>query len=71
MHMHHHDHGDQHIDESDKPICPVMHIPVSKKEAVTKGLVREYEGKTYYLCCQSCESMFDINPQQYIGGHNG
>lgn len=66
MHMHHHEHNDHPIDEADKAICPVMHIPVSKQEAVSKGLVREYEGKTYYLCCKTCESMFDKNPEQYV-----
>lgn len=66
MHQHH-DHGmtGGPIAEDDKAICPVMHLPVSKHEAKEKGLVREFEGNTYYLCCPTCATSFDNNPAQY------
>lgn len=71
MHMHLHEHSDHPIDEADKAICPVMHIPVSKQEAVSKGLVREYEGKTYYLCSRTvraCSIRIQCNMR---ARHNG
>ena len=68
MHSHHeHDAaGGAVIDDADKAICPVMHIPTSKKAAADKGLVRNYDGRNLYLCCGTCGSIFDNNPKQYI-----
>lgn len=66
MHLHHdHSAGGSPIDEKDKAICPVMHIGVSKAEATAKALVRSYQGKTYYLCCNTCASQWDKDPEQY------
>ncbi|GAA3511753.1 YHS domain-containing protein [Georgenia daeguensis] len=46
--------------------CPVMPgSMVVKAEAEASGLVREYEGKTYYLCCDACGPMFDADPKKY------
>ncbi len=66
MHLHHeHAVGGAVIDEEDKAICPVMDIPVSKAEAAENGLVRSYRGKVYYLCCKTCVSQWDKDPEQY------
>lgn len=46
--------------------CPVMEgILVDKEEAEANGRVREYEGNKYYLCCDSCITMFEMSPEQY------
>lgn len=67
MHMHHdHAAGGAPIDEDDKAICPVMHIPVSKADAAANGLVRSYQGKVYYLCCNTCVSQWDKDPEEYV-----
>lgn len=50
---------------NDAAMCPVMKSPISKEVAKQKGLVREYNGKKYYLCCVACGSRFDKNPAQY------
>jgi YHS domain-containing protein len=46
--------------------CPVMPgSVVVKEEAELAGLVRDYEGKRYYLCCDSCGPLFDADPARY------
>jgi len=50
-----------------KAICPVMNSPVDKKTARSKRLVRTFQGKSIYLCCQSCVTLFDKNPATYAG----
>lgn len=75
----HHNHGD-HGDHghgghthtaADAPAdelaeCPVMPGSMTvKAEAEAAGLVREHEGKTYYLCCDACGPMFDADPKKY------
>lgn len=67
MHQHHEHQalGGAPIDEDDYAVCPVMNIPVSKKEAKAKNLARTIKDKEYYLCCNTCRSMFDKNPEQY------
>lgn len=64
----HHDHpgGGGSSEEADKAVCPVMNMPVSKREADTHGLIKIYKGKKYYLCCHTCTAMFDKNPEEYI-----
>lgn len=39
---------------------------VSKADAEAQGLVREYEGTTYYLCCAGCGPLFDADPAKYV-----
>ncbi len=47
--------------------CPVMKgIPVDRNEAESLGLVRDYKGKKYYFCCNSCSPMFDQDPEVYV-----
>ncbi len=53
---------------SEKSICPVMSTPVDTKQARSKRMVREYNGKKYYLCCQTCVKLFDKKPASYAGG---
>lgn len=51
--------------------CPVMPgSPVDKAEAELEGLVRDYNGQRYYLCCESCGPMWDADPARYAHGHN-
>lgn len=38
---------------------------VLKADAEEEGLVRDYKGIRYYLCCDACAPMFDANPDRY------
>ena len=40
-------------------------VAVDKEEAEKRGWVKEYQGKKYYLCCESCIGMFDQDPEEY------
>lgn len=50
---HHHDGGDA--------ICPVCEMKVDSATSPS----REYEGKTYYFCNESCARAFDQEPAEY------
>lgn len=63
---HNHDHRPKNGSAEDMAICPVTNTPVNMNEAKKAGLVREYKGKTYYLCCAGCEAPFDKDPEAYI-----
>lgn len=58
--------GGGQIDENDTAVCPVMLVSTGKKWAGSKGLARTYEGNSIFLCCRTCGSLFDNNPEQYI-----
>lgn len=46
--------------------CPVMRGTfVDTSVARARGLVREHEGTTYFLCCAACGPLFDADPQRY------
>lgn len=46
--------------------CPVMpDSTVVKADAEAAGLVRDYQGTRYWLCCSSCGPMFDADPAEY------
>ena len=46
--------------------CPVMAgSTVLKADAEAGGLVRDYEGTRYYLCCAACGPLFDADPAKY------
>ncbi|WP_206448765.1 hypothetical protein [Agrococcus sp. KRD186] len=46
--------------------CPVMAgSTVLKSDAETAGLVRDFEGTRYYLCCAACGPLFDADPAKY------
>lgn len=34
-------------------------------DAEAGGLVRDYEGWRYYLCCAACGPLFDADPAKY------
>ena len=63
--MHDHDEHEHHHPATGSPeelaTCPVMEIPVNKKDAEAKGLKRTYQGKDYYLCCSTCAEKFDAS----------
>jgi YHS domain-containing protein len=42
--------------------CPVLGTTMPK----SKMIPVEYEGKTYYLCCQDCVPKFKAEPKKYI-----
>ena len=46
-----------------------MHIdPVCKMEVDEEDTpaTSEYNGKTYYFCCEGCKEEFDRNPSAYV-----
>lgn len=46
--------------------CPVMAgSTVLKADAEAAGLVRDYQGTRYYLCCAACGPLFDADPAKY------
>lgn len=53
--------------ESETAECPVMRGSFAvKAEAEAQGLVREYKGEKYYLCCAACGPLFDADPEKYV-----
>ncbi len=42
---------------------PVCGMTVSEKAARS-----EYDGKTYYFCCQICQRAFEREPEKYAPG---
>lgn len=47
--------------------CPVMRGSyIAKSDAEAQGLVRDYDGQRYYLCCAACGPLFDANPEKYV-----
>ena len=76
-HGHGHDHapaaGHHHAPAADSAAagddvaeCPVMRGSyVAKADAEAQGLVRDYEGTRYYLCCAACGPLFDADPAKY------
>ncbi|MGC5077781.1 hypothetical protein [Agrococcus sp. DT81.2] len=75
----HHDHGVHHdhgtggeaanptaVADDQVAECPVMAgSSVVKAEAEAAGLVREFDGNRYYLCCAACGPLFDADPRKY------
>jgi YHS domain-containing protein len=54
-----------------KAICPVMDTLIDKKTARSQQMVRKFNGKEYFLCCQTCVKMFDKNPTDYADNKEG
>jgi Cu+-exporting ATPase len=46
----------------DMATCPVSGKKVMKSEAVSM----EYEGKTFYFCCEGCKAKFEKDPETYM-----
>jgi YHS domain-containing protein len=42
---------------------PVCGMQVDSTKAAAKS---EYQGKTYYFCCEGCKRKFDQNPERYV-----
>ncbi|KAA6435242.1 YHS domain-containing protein [Agrococcus sediminis] len=62
-----HDHAAATTTEAATAECPVMRgNHVDKADAEAQGLVREYQGETYYLCCAACGPLFDADPEKYL-----
>lgn len=67
-HSHHHAPSSDVIDTSSEDVaeCPVMvGTPVVKSDAEAAGLVREHDGRRYWLCCDTCADLFDGDPDRY------
>lgn len=77
-HTHHHEHhhhdsepvDPSSVDENTQAICTVTGDIVEKQEAEQVGHVRDYNGKKYYFCCNTCVKLFDKNPEKYATHHN-
>lgn len=54
-HHHNHRHGDGDA------VCLVCEMKVNSATSPS----REYEGKTYYFCNESCAQAFDQEPAEY------
>ncbi|GAA1751545.1 hypothetical protein [Kocuria aegyptia] len=76
-HDHHHDeHGHHHgladghragVSGDETAECPVMPgNQVVKADAEAAGLVRDYQGQRYWLCCAGCGPAFDADPAKYV-----
>jgi YHS domain-containing protein len=48
----------------EKVVCPVSGETMLKSQAKASY---EYEGKTYYFCCDDCKEKFVKDPAKYIG----
>src|SRR4030042_1127406 len=48
----------------EKVVCPVSGERMLESQAKASY---EYEGKTYYFCCEGCKEKFVKDPAKYIG----
>lgn len=54
------------VADDETAVCPVMTgSRVVKAHAEEAGLVREHDGRTFWLCCDSCGPLFDADPARY------
>lgn len=44
-------------------IDPVCGMNVEPDQAVGES---EYQGQTYYFCCEECKQLFDEDPTNYV-----
>lgn len=49
--------------DGEKVVCPVSGEEINKSEAAES---HEYNGKTYYFCCDGCKEKFLKDPEKYI-----
>ncbi len=45
-------------------IDPVCKMQVEESSAAATS---EYQGKTYFFCCQGCKASFEKEPEKYLG----
>ena len=50
-------------DGDEKVTCPVMNREIARKDAAGRY---EYNGKTFYFCCEDCKAKFIKNPEKYV-----
>lgn len=62
--------GPSSIDETTQAVCIVTGDVVEKQQAEQVGHVRDYTGKKYYFCCNTCVTLFDKSPDKYAARHN-
>ncbi len=67
MHEHeHHHHAPVDGIGNDAVACPVLtDFVVSPADAKEAGLVGEYNGTQYFLCCNMCAALWDADPARY------
>jgi Cu2+-exporting ATPase len=63
-----HHHTDAVGPADELAVCPVMNVKVNKAEAVRKGLTRQTKNGSVYLCCDSCATTYDENPEKFTVG---
>lgn len=44
---------------------PICEADVDEREAQTKGLLTQHDGKTFFFCCQDCKDTFEKFPDTY------
>ena len=49
-------------------IDPVCKMQVDEDSAAATSV---YKGKTYYFCAPGCKTVFDKDPEKYLGDHAG
>ncbi len=49
-------------------IDPVCKMTVESEKAAAQ---MEYEGTTYYFCCEGCHEKFEDHPENYIAAGGG
>jgi Cu+-exporting ATPase len=49
--------------DGERIVCPVSREEINKSEAAGS---HEYNGKTYYFCCDGCKEKFLKDPEKYI-----
>ena len=54
--------GGIYLQAEEMVVCPVSGKEIKKAEAKVS---HEYEGKTYYFCCEICKKTFIENPEKY------
>ena len=56
------------VNDEGKLACPVMGDVVVSPER-SAGHV-DYQGKRYYFCCNSCDQLFNEDPEKYADGRH-
>ncbi len=56
------------VNDEGKLACPVMGDVVASPDR-SAGHV-DYKGKRYYFCCNSCDQLFNEDPEKYADGRH-
>lgn len=49
--------------QSKDPVCGMF---VNEEKAEASGRTSQYEGRTYFFCCDHCEESFERDPKKYL-----